>query len=117
MALTPFDGSTRHASGTVQYGRWSPYLRSEVNHELASTTRPLVRLALDANTSGTNNVALGYLAGSGITTGNYNIDIGNHGLPSSDKATIRIGTQGTQTSTFIAGIYGATVSAVRRCSM
>jgi hypothetical protein len=65
--------------------------------------------ALENNTSGSFNIALGYNAGSSLTTGSNNIAIGNPGT-SSDDATIRIGTQGTQTNTFIAGIYGATVS-------
>jgi hypothetical protein len=65
--------------------------------------------ALQNNTSGSNNIALGYCAGVNITNGSYNIDIGNEGT-STDNAIIRIGTQGTQTNTFIAGIYGATSS-------
>jgi len=64
--------------------------------------------ALRLNTTGSNNIALGWGAGYALTTGDYNIDIGNGGV--SDEAnTIRIGTQGTQTATFIAGISGATV--------
>jgi hypothetical protein len=44
-----------------------------------------------------------------LTTGDNNIDIGNSGIP--DEAnTIRVGTQGTQTKTFIAGVSGAGVS-------
>jgi hypothetical protein len=65
--------------------------------------------ALGGNTSGSQNVALGYDAGIAITTGSYNITIFDQGN-SSDNNTIRIGTQGTQTSTYIAGIYGATAS-------
>ena len=65
--------------------------------------------ALRLNTTGSNNIALGWGAGYALTTGDYNIDIGNGGV--SDEAnTIRIGTQGTQTATFIAGISGATVA-------
>ncbi len=58
--------------------------------------------ALANNTLGSGNTALGYLAGNNIT-GSSNIDIGNQGL-SSDNNTIRIGTPGVQTSTFIAGV-------------
>ena len=61
------------------------------------------------NTTGSNNIALGYLAGSNLTTGSNNIDIGNQGVAAESK-TIRIGTQGTQTATFIAGISGAGVT-------
>ena len=65
--------------------------------------------ALYNNTTGRNNIALGNLAGFNITTDGNNIDIGNHGLAAEAK-TIRIGTQGTQTGTFIAGISGVAVS-------
>jgi hypothetical protein len=65
--------------------------------------------ALYNNTTGRNNIALGNLAGFNITTGGNNIDIGNHGL-AAEANTIRIGTQGTQTGTFIAGISGVAVS-------
>ena len=65
--------------------------------------------ALSSNTSGSGNVAIGFFAGSNLTTGDNNIDIGSIGV--ADEAnTIRIGDQGTQTATFIAGISGATVT-------
>jgi hypothetical protein len=64
--------------------------------------------ALYFNTSGQNNVALGYQAGQNPTNGSFNIEIGNSGL-STDSNLIRIG-QGTQTNTFIAGIFGAAVA-------
>jgi hypothetical protein len=51
---------------------------------------------------------LGYLAGKNLTTGDNNIDIGNQGVPG-EANTIRIGTLGTQTATYLAGIYGKTV--------
>lgn len=66
--------------------------------------------ALQFNTTGNYNIALGNHAGYSLTTGNYNIDIGNMGV-AGENQTIRIGTQGTQTNTSIAGIYGNTVSA------
>jgi hypothetical protein len=61
--------------------------------------------ALYHNTSGTHNVAAGFQAGFNLTTGSNNIEIGNTGA-AADHNTIRIGTQGTQAATFIAGIYG-----------
>jgi trimeric autotransporter adhesin len=64
--------------------------------------------ALFNNTTGNNNIALGLSAGVNLTTGNNNIDIGNNGVVGESK-TIRIGKQGTQRTTFIAGISGATV--------
>jgi len=59
--------------------------------------------ALINNTTGGSNIALGYLAGENLTTGNNNIDIGNLGV-AGESNTIRVGTVGTQTATFIAGI-------------
>jgi hypothetical protein len=56
------------------------------------------------------NIALGDNAGSSITAGSNNIDIGNRGQ-GGDNNKIRIGTTGTQMATFIAGISGATVAA------
>lgn len=63
--------------------------------------------ALSQNTTGFNNIALGYYAGSELTTGSNNIDIGNVGVPG-ESGFIRIGKQGTQKQTFVAGIFGAT---------
>jgi hypothetical protein len=64
--------------------------------------------ALYSNTRGINNIAVGDSAGANLTTGNDNIDIGNAGVAGEAK-TIRIGTTGTQTNAYIAGISGATV--------
>ena len=52
---------------------------------------------------------MGISAGSALTTGSNNIDIGNVGV-AAEANTIRLGKQGTQTATFIAGIRGATVA-------
>jgi hypothetical protein len=65
-------------------------------------------LALFGNTTGARNIALGKAAGFNLTTGNDNIDIGNVG--GAESSTIRIGTEGTQANTFIAGISGVTVA-------
>jgi hypothetical protein len=62
--------------------------------------------ALYSNT-GRDNIAVGYQAGRNIT-GNRNIDFGNIGV-AGESNTIRIGTVGTQTNAYIAGISGATV--------
>jgi hypothetical protein len=61
------------------------------------------------NNRGSNNIAVGSQAGSNLTTGSNNIDIGALGS-SGEANTIRIGKQGTQTKTFIQGIRGATVA-------
>ena len=65
--------------------------------------------ALENNSTGSNNIALGSNAGINLTTGSNNIDIGNVGK-AGESNVIRIGTKGTQTATFIAGISGKTVA-------
>ena len=65
--------------------------------------------ALASNTTGSNNVAIGKQAGVNLTTGSNNIDIGNVGL-AGEANKIRIGKQGTQNGTFIAGIFGVTMT-------
>jgi hypothetical protein len=64
--------------------------------------------ALRFNTTGNQNIAVGVEAGENLTAGNNNIDIGNQGV-ASESNTIRIGTQGTQTATYIAGVSGGAV--------
>ena len=64
--------------------------------------------ALYHNT-GSNNIGIGMAAGFNLTTGHSNIDIGAAGS-SGESGKIRIGTQGTQTATFIAGISGTHVT-------
>ena len=67
--------------------------------------------------TGDNNTALGQDAGSRLTSGSNNIDIGDADIQgvSDEKAgeanTIRIGEFKTQKTTYIAGIYGQTVDA------
>ena len=65
--------------------------------------------ALYSNTTGSNNIAIGINAGGDLTTGSGNIDIGNRGI-AGESRNIRIGTKGSQTNTFIAGISGVTVA-------
>jgi hypothetical protein len=65
--------------------------------------------ALFNNTTGNSNIAVGFQAGFNVTTGSNNIYIGNAGGSGGESNRIRIGTVGTQTATFIAGISGGTV--------
>jgi hypothetical protein len=60
------------------------------------------------NTTGTFNIVIGTGSGSGLSTGNSNIYLGNSGA--NESTTIRIGTEGTHTATFIAGINGINVN-------
>ena len=65
--------------------------------------------ALSSNTTGGSNIALGDSAGSLLSTGGNNIDIGHVGV-AGESGNIRIGTSGTQTATFIAGIRGVAIA-------
>ena len=61
------------------------------------------------NTTGDRNIAIGDGAGDNLTTGDNNIVIGFVSGTATDANTIRIGRQGTQKATYIAGIAGARV--------
>jgi hypothetical protein len=65
--------------------------------------------ALYSNTTGSSNIAIGCEAGQSIVTGSNNIDIGSTGS-FEDAGVTRIGTSGTHTETFVAGINGVTAS-------
>ena len=58
---------------------------------------------------GQNNIAIGYRAGSNLISGDNNIYIGNLGVDT-EFGSVYIGTAGTQTQTFIAGISGTAVT-------
>ena len=62
------------------------------------------------NTTGNYNTAFGNGAGVNLTTGSNNIDIANGGV-AGESGVIRIGTAGTQTATYIAGIAGTPIAA------
>jgi hypothetical protein len=67
--------------------------------------------ALANNKTGSLNIAVGSNAGMSLTTGSNNIDIGANVVGNaSDTNTIRIGKQGTQKATLIAGISGTAVT-------
>jgi hypothetical protein len=65
--------------------------------------------ALQATTTGTSNVGIGSGAGANLTTGNNNIDIANPGV-AGEAGRIRIGTNGKQTTAFMAGINGVSIA-------
>ena len=65
--------------------------------------------ALLNNNTGSNNIALGVSAGSNLTNGSNNIEISAPGM-AGEANKIRIGRQGTQNGTFIAGIFGVAVT-------
>ncbi len=55
------------------------------------------------NATGDGNIAIGFQAGYNVQTNGNNIEIGNLGLPG-DGNVIRLGTPGTHTNAFIAGV-------------
>src|SRR6266540_1482160 len=59
------------------------------------------------NSTGHGNIGIGLNGGINLTTGTFNICIGNSGV-AGESNTIRIGTVGTQTATFVAGVNGVT---------
>src|SRR5205085_4063246 len=64
--------------------------------------------ALLRNTTGSSNLALGSGAGSSLTIGSHNVDLANAGV-AGESGAIRIGTAGTQTAAFLAGISGTSI--------
>jgi hypothetical protein len=62
-----------------------------------------------SNQTGSNNVALGYQAAYYVTNGSNNVEISNTGT-TQDEDLIRIGTTGTHKATYVAGIYGTSVT-------
>jgi hypothetical protein len=68
--------------------------------------------ALKGNIAGNENVALGYKAGT-LLTGSNNIDLANEGV-AVESGTTRVGTEGTQTKAFVAGVAK---TAVKGCSV
>jgi Chaperone of endosialidase len=66
--------------------------------------------ALSNNTSGNDNVAIGNGGGNSLTTGGNNVDISNPGV-AGESNTIRVGQQGTQTATYLAGVSGSNIGA------
>jgi hypothetical protein len=65
--------------------------------------------ALYSNATGSNNIAMGYQGGYYVLNGSNNIEIGSPGAYA-DSGLIRIGSQGTQTKAYMAGISGAQVT-------
>jgi len=66
-------------------------------------------LSLSRNTVGNGNIAIGFGAGQNVRVGNNNINLGSPG-DANDSNTIRIGTAGTHSNAYVAGITGITVA-------
>src|SRR5206468_3361543 len=96
-------------SNTIGYGNTANGLEALINNTTGNGNTANGLDALVNNTTGNDNVALGTSAGGALTTGDLNIDIANEGV-AGEANTIRIGTRGDQTKTFVAGISGAAVA-------
>ena len=92
--------SNSNGYSNVSSGYEALYANTDGNDNTATGTN-----ALRYNTTGSNNSAFGFHAGANLTTGSNNIDVGSPGA-AGDANTIKIGVEGTQTATYIAGIYG-----------
>lgn len=94
----------------VAVGAWSMFNSAiGANNNTAIGYSALYNLA-----TGDNNIALGVNAGLNLTTtDSNNILIGNGGVVG-DNSLIRLGTNGTHTATFIAGIDGVNVGSVAK---
>jgi Chaperone of endosialidase len=77
---------------------------SLINNTTGNNNTACGAASLFSNTTGIGNIAVGYFAGQYLTSGNNNIDIGNNGV-AGEGGTIRIGAAGSQTATYIAGIF------------
>ena len=64
---------------------------------------------LGAISTGVSNVAVGYQAGAKLTTERNNVSIANPGV-AGESGSIRIGSAGSQTATFIAGVVDSRVT-------
>jgi Chaperone of endosialidase len=108
-------GSTNTATGaeallsnTIASSNTAIGHRALANNTTNSLNTAVGAGALAENT-GFNNIALGAGAGANLTTGDSNIYIGNTGVDG-DSNTLRIGSEGAQTRTLIAGVNSAVVS-------
>jgi trimeric autotransporter adhesin len=106
--------NTAIGSGALVSNNVGPGNTAIGSNALASNTGNGLNTAVGANalasSDGGGNTALGFNAGLNLTTGINNIDIGFDVVGvAGESNTIRIGRQGTQRATFIAGIRGSTV--------
>jgi hypothetical protein len=87
-------------SGALEYNKFG-----NKNTIVGANAAWRLNKSADSNNSSSNNVALGFEAGSDWDKGSNNIAIGDSGRYD-DNNVIRIGSRGVQTATFIAGIWG-----------
>ena len=76
---------------------------------MGAAPRRRVVAVVGYRSTGIRNVALGRSAGEDLTTGSGNIDLSNTGV-AGESGKIRIGTPGTQTAAYLAGVSGVSTS-------
>ena len=107
-------GNTASGRGALRNNTTGAWNTASGESALQSNTTGIDNTAIGRNalleiTTGFNNIAVGLNAGSSQTTGSNNIYVHSVGVEA-ESDTIRIGTVGTQTRTFIAGISGVTAA-------
>lgn len=102
-------GSAALPANTTGYGNTATGFDALFSNTTADYNTGIGALTLLNNATGTLNIALGYEAGS-LISGSSNIAIGNSGV-TGESGTVRIGTAGNHTKTFVAGIRGITTGA------
>jgi len=99
-----------YTGGFVAFGNTATGAAALFDNTLGNDNTATGYDALYSNTTGSYNIAIGYQAGSAYTGGeNNNIDVGNNGI-ASESGIIHIGTVGTQTATYVAGIGTTTMA-------
>jgi hypothetical protein len=98
-------GNTTGATGNENTATGGDAL---LNNSMGNDNTATGEGALQFNTTGSNNTAVGWGAGFNLTTGSNDIDIGNAAV-AAESNTIRIGSKGTQTRAFIAGIVNSPI--------
>jgi hypothetical protein len=103
------DGGFALYSNTTGYHNTASGSNALFSNTTGITNVALGLQALYSNTTGSNNIAVGTNAGYHLTHGSNDIDVGNQGV-AGESGTVRIGTAGAQTATYIAGIENAKVT-------
>jgi hypothetical protein len=107
VALSSNQGGAQNTA----IGNSALYNNVDGSANTAVGTDALLQLAPEGSGVSSDNIALGAEAGGNLVIGDNNIYIGNPGDPDgSESGNIRIGTSGTQTQTFIAGISETAVT-------
>ena len=95
-------------NNTTGYGNEASGVDALLTNTTGFHNTAIGTLALNSNKTGHSNIGIGFNGGFNLT-GSNNIEIGSVGN-ATDTNIIRIGTQGTQKATYIAGISGTAMT-------